>query len=136
MNSKQSARTTHIRWDVLVLIKTKRNGDELLKTLLHPLFITDGVVAEDEVVACFCVGTLTHDILKVDDGFGVLADADKKQAEILHDLHLHFFVGVGDLIQSLLVELDCLSVVLLFHIDVGHADIKAALGGDRTHSGD
>lgn len=118
--------TTHIRWDVLVFIKTKRNRDELLKTLLHPLFVADGVVAEDEVVACFRVGTLTHDVLKVYDGFRVLANADKEQAEILHDLHLHFFVSVGDLIQSLLVQLDGLSVILLLHIDVGHADIKTA----------
>lgn len=125
--------TTHIRWDVLVFIKTKWNRDKLLKTLLHPLFITDGIVAEDKVEACFCVGTLTHDVLKVYDGFRVLANADKKQAEILHDLHLHFFVGVGDLVQRLLVQLDGLSIILLFHIDVGHADIKTAWS-DSTHS--
>lgn len=124
---------THIRWDVLVFIKTKWNRDELLKALLHPLFITDGIVAEDQVVACFCVGTLTHDVLKVCDGFSVLANTDKKQAKVLHDLHLHFFVGVGDLIQSLLVQLDGLSVILLLHIDVGHTDIKTAWS-DSTHS--
>lgn len=118
--------STHIRWDVLVFVKTKWNRDKLLKALLHPLFITDGIVAEDEVVACFCVGTLTHDVLKVCDGFRVLANADKKQAKILHDLHLHFFVSVGDLIQSLLVQLDGLSIILLLHVDVGHTDIKTA----------
>lgn len=118
--------STHIRWDILVFVKTKWNRDKLLKALLHPLFITDGIVAEDEVVACFCVGTLTHDVLKVCDGFRVLANADKKQAKILHDLHLHFFVSVGDLIQSLLVQLDGLSIILLLHVDVGHTDIKTA----------
>lgn len=122
---------THIRWDVLVFIKTKWNRDQLLKTLLHPLFITDGIVAEDKVVACFCVGTLTHDILKVYDGFRVLANADKEQAEILHDLHLHFFVSVGNLIQSLLVQLNGLPIILLLHKYVCHTDIKTAWSDKR-----
>lgn len=123
-NWNQAATATHIRRDVLVFIKAEWNRDELLETLFHPLFITDGIVAQDQVVAGFCVGTLTHDVLKIDDGFRVLANVDKNQADVLHDLHLQLFESVGDLIQCLLVQLDGFHVILLLHIDVGHTDIK------------
>lgn len=128
---------THVRWDVLVFIKTEWNRDELLKTLFHPLFITDSIVAQDEVEAGFCVGTLTHDVLKMYYGFRVLANADKNQADVLHDLHLQLFESVGDLIQCLLVQLDGFHVILLLHIDVGHTDIKTPWRGStyRRRSG-
>lgn len=118
---------THIRRDVLVfIIDAQRNRDELLKGLLHPLPIADGIVAQDEVEARLDVGALAHDVLERCYGVRVLAHADKDHADILHDLDPHFLVSVGDLIQRHSVELDGFRVVLLFDVDVGHVDFQTA----------
>lgn len=126
---------THIRGDVLVLIvNAQRDGDELLKGLLHPLPITDGEVAQDEVEARPDVGALAHDVFERRYGVRVLAHADEDHADVLHDLDPHFLVGVGDLIQSHAVELDGFGVVLLFEVDVGHVDLQSACRGNQGSS--
>lgn len=116
---------THIREDVLVfVIDAQRNGDEFLEGLLHPLPVSDGEVAQDEVEARLDVGTLAHDVLEGRYGVGVLAHADEDEADVLHDLDPHLLVGVGDLIQRHSVHLDGFGIVLLFDVDVAHVDFQ------------
>lgn len=118
---------THICRNVLVfIVDAQRDRNELLKGRLHPLLDADGVVAQDEIEARLDVGALAHDVLKGCDGVRVLAHADEDHADVLQDLDPHSLVCIGDLIQCHAVELNCLGVVFLFEVDVGHVDFQSA----------
>lgn len=120
----------HVGGDVLVLLADAQgDGDELLEGLLHPLAVSRGVVAQDQVEARADIGALAHDVLKGGDGVRVLAHSHEDHADVLQDLDARLLVGVGDLVQCHAVELDGLGIVLLLEVDVGHVHFQPTYNG-------